>query len=92
MKAGQPMIKITVREHLKELEAREGRKAQGANVPSIPELAAAVGVTRATLYNLEKAKALNLILLDKLIMELRRQGFGTTLEDVLTYVEQDAAA
>lgn len=86
------MIKITVREHLKELEAREGRKAYGAAVPSIPELAEAVGVTRATLYNFDKVKALNLRLLNRIIQELRRRGFPTRLEDVLVYVEEETAA
>lgn len=81
------MIKITVREHLKELEAQEGRKIAGREVPSVPTLAAAVGVTRATIYNLEKVRNLNLELLDKVIFELRSRGFSTELKDVLMYME-----
>ena len=81
------MIKITVREHLKELEAQEGRKVAGRTVPSIPDLAAAVGVTRATIYNLDKSKSLNLDLLDRIVVELRRRGFNTNLEDVLIYMD-----
>lgn len=85
------MIKITVKEHLKELEAQEGRRLGGRQVPSIPDLAKAVGVTRATIYNFEKVRNLNLELLDKIIVELRGRGFDTNLEDVLMYMDVESS-
>jgi DNA-binding Xre family transcriptional regulator len=80
------MIRVTLKEHLQQLEASEAVKhpSQRRDVPSIPELAEAAGVTRATLYNLPSVQSVNLKLLDRIIDELNRQGFETELTDLLT--------
>lgn len=82
------MIVVTLRECLTRLEAEESAKPPGQrrHVPTIPELARRVGVSRATLYNLAGGyvEAVNLKTLSAVLSELRRDGFDVKLTDLLT--------
>ncbi len=77
---------LTIAKCLAELEAQElGKRRSARNVPSIPELARAAGVSRGTMYNLVKGdvKHVSLDLLAAIINELRRRGFEVDLTHLL---------
>lgn len=87
-------VQITLREHLAHLEASEASKwpNQRKEVPGIPDLAAAAGVSRQAMYNIasRQVKMINLEILSAIINELRRRGFATEVSDLLTAYPLDA--
>jgi transcriptional regulator with XRE-family HTH domain len=78
---------LTIGKCLAELEVQElGKLKKTRDVPSIPDLARAAGVSRGTMYNLVKGnvKHVSLELLAAIINELRRRGFDVELSHLLT--------
>lgn len=83
---GDVVIQLTLDAFLARLEATvKSNPRDKRDVPSIPELAAAAGVSRGAMYNLVKGhvKQVNLELLTAVVNELRRRGFEVALDDVL---------
>lgn len=78
---------MSLKKHLADLEAAEYAKppTQRRAVPSMAELAAAVGVSRQGIYTFAKedSQLVNLKTLSAVISELRRQGFPTDVKDLL---------
>lgn len=89
-------VQITLREHLAYLEAAEASKwpNQRKEVPGIPDLAAAAGVSRQAMYNIasRQVKMINLEILSAIINELRRRGFDTEIADLLTAYPVEAVS
>lgn len=81
-------VRITLKEHLAKLEAAEALNPPGQrrSVPSLSELAEAVGITRQGMYNIAggNIKMINLEILSELINEFRRRGFSADVSDLLT--------
>lgn len=92
---GGKMI-VTLRAYLARLQADELAKPSDrrSSVPSLTELAEAVGYSRQSMYNLvsEKnpARRLDLDTAAKIIDELRRRGFSMDITDLLAYRPADA--
>ena len=87
-------IKVTLQDHLKRLEVAELSKLPNnrKKIPSLPDLAEAVGVTRQAMHNLatNRVTLVNLTILSAVLSELRRQGFPTDVSDVLVAYPADA--
>jgi DNA-binding Xre family transcriptional regulator len=88
-------VVVTLKDYLKKLEAAETEKAPALrrNVPTIPELAAAAGVQRQTMYNIagNNIKMVNLETLSAIMSELRRRGFEVEVSDLLKAYPAEAA-
>lgn len=80
-------VVITLREHLDALQAEENRKppSERRPVPSIPELADAVNLSRQGMYNFAsgEVKLVNRELLSDIINVLQQRGFATDVSDLL---------
>lgn len=82
---GDIVVQLTLDAFLSRLEAEvKGNPRDKRDVPSIPELAEAAGVSRGAMYNLVKGhvKHVNLELLTAVVNELRRRDFEVELDDV----------
>jgi DNA-binding Xre family transcriptional regulator len=78
---------ITLKEHLARLEAEETKRAPAhrRHVPTVPELAEAVNISRQGMYNFATGdvKLVNRELLAAIINELQARGFPTEVGDLL---------
>lgn len=88
------MIEITLKAYFAQLEADELRKPahQRRPVPSIPEMAEAIGISRVHLHRLftGKAQNVNIKTAGKIIGEMRRRGFNMEITDLFVYREAAA--
>jgi DNA-binding Xre family transcriptional regulator len=89
-------VRMTLEDHLKRLEVAELSKLphERRQVPNIPQLAKAIGVTRQALYNLStnRLQSVKFDTLAGIISELRRRGFSVSISDlVVEYPAQSIA-
>jgi hypothetical protein len=88
---GGAAIYIVLKSYLERLEALEKSKPEASRlpVPSIPEIAADVGVSAAALYKIAAGdiQQLNLRIAGRLIVAVRRRGFPMELTDLLALRE-----
>ena len=82
-------VRITLREHLDQLAARETPEdaARPRSVPTGKEIARELGVHPITVSHLMRNKIthLNLEMLARIIDLLRARGFATEISDLLAY-------
>jgi DNA-binding Xre family transcriptional regulator len=91
---GAGVMYIQLGAYLSRLESEERGIPEGKRrqVPTMRELAAAVGINPATLSKLErgKIKSLNFEIGAAILDELNRRGFDTTPNDIIAYRRQGA--
>ena len=80
---------INLKGYLKQLEGTELRRPEykRKNVPTLKELAAAIGIHEMTMVNIAngKIKLLNLNTAQRIISEMRKRGFDMQTTDLLDY-------
>ena len=90
---GDIVIQLTIDAFLTRLEAeKKANPSDKRDVPSIPELAKAAGVSRGAMYNLVtgRVKHVNIELLTAVANELRRRGFEVQVDDLLGVYSEEA--
>jgi transcriptional regulator with XRE-family HTH domain len=84
-------IRVILKAYLDKLRGEEGRKPEGERreVPTIKELAEAVGVSRTWLSQLAngRERMVNLDILGDVAEELRRRGFAVEVGDLFLLEE-----
>lgn len=87
------MIRVTLSRYLDRLRAEEEAKprAEQRVVPTIPEIAEAVGTTRQGLHRMEsdESKLANLITLTSVYHQLRAWGYDVQVGDLIGFVTED---
>ena len=80
-------VHVTLGDYLRRLELTELNKpkAHQRDIPTITDLADAVGISRVAMSNLanDNMKLVNLRTLSAVLSELRRRGFDTELGDLM---------
>lgn len=86
-------VVMSLKKHLADLEAAEYAKppSQRRPVPTIPELAKAINLTRQGLHTFakESSQLVNLKILSDVISALKEQGFPTEVADLLIAYPSD---
>lgn len=90
------MLEINLRAYLARLEADELAKpeSQRRAVPSVPELANEIGVSRVQLYRLVggQVQNFNLETAGRLMDAMNHRGFPMTVSDLLVYRKKEPPA
>lgn len=83
-------VLVNLKSYLADLERDEIAKPEGKRrkVPTLAELAEAVGMHRISFYRIANNQVgkLDLEIADSIITELRRRGFPMELNDLLVYI------
>jgi hypothetical protein len=86
-------VKIVLREYLEKIKREEKAKPvhQRRPIPTITEMAAASGISRAafTDFSYDRTMSINRQVVDSIIDQLRACGFDTDLTDILRYIPRD---
>lgn len=94
-KAREFVMRVTIAEHLGRLQAQESKRppAIRRTVPNMTDLARAVGVSRATLYNFDngRTRKINIDVLTEIINYLNQCGLDTDIPDLLTLYPAELA-